>query len=786
MQKTFILFFSILVCSVVVSAQNFRLSGSVNDAQSGESLPHANLIVVGNVSATQANDYGYYSLILPKGKYRIEVSYVGFRTKTVEVLIEKNTISDINLQPVEQQLQEVNIVSDKDLSLRNTISGKSAISVSDVKNMPMLGGEADIFQSLQYLPGIRSVVEGTTGLSVRGGSFDQTLVSLDEAPVYNASHALGFFSTFNPDAIKSVDIYKGLIPSQFGGRLSSVVDLRMREGNNQNFNVSGGIGLVASRLTIEGPIKKDASSFIFSGRYSYAGLTTNLAGKGAKAINLGGFQAFKDDNDIRFFDLNAKINWQSKSRKDHFFVSAYTGQDWFQYYVFYRGTYTRWNNKTASFRWNHIYNPNLFSNTTLYFSNYTYNYSLLNDRRDFAWKAALTETGLKNEWDIFVSNSITIKTGINAAYTFYRPGSITPNSTSSLTTPFALASKRTGQAAVFAGLNQSVGKRLTTYYGVRLSTFALLGPGTSYQYNQLLTQIVDSTLFSRGKIIRFYSGIEPRLSANYLLDSSKVLTFAYSRSRQYMHLLSNSAVGLPTDVWFPSNNIVRPQSSSLVSMGYKQTFAGYTLSVESYYKKMNNVIDFIDNADLFVNDHVETQVRSGRGTAYGLETLIERKTGKLTGWLAYTLSKTNRQIDGVNRNEAYPTRYDRRHSLSLVTAYHLKKSITISADFQYNSGGAATLPVAVYEFQGSTFNYYNSRNGFRLPAFHRLDLQISFSKKKGKGERQWVFGVYNAYNKRNLFSAEVVPEDYSYFKYTEITAVSLYGVVPSVSYNFKF
>ena len=785
MRKIFLLFLLSLF-PFYTMAQSYRLSGRVTDALSGEALPLANLRVIGVASAAQANGYGYYTLVLSKGSHRIEVSYVGYRTVAVELDIAGNQKKDIGLKPDELQLEEVKISTDDYSALRSTIAGKGGISIAQVKNMPMLGGEADIFHALQYLPGVRSAVEGTTGLSVRGGSFDQTLISLDEAPVYNASHALGFFSTFNPDAIKSVDIYKGLVPAQFGGRLSSVVDLKMREGNNRELKVSGGLGLVASRLTVEGPIIRERASFIVSGRYSYAGLVANLAGNGAKSIHLGGFGGFKDENDIRFYDLNVKVNLQSKSGKDHFFFSAYAGQDWFQYYAFLRGTFTKWNNKTASFRWNHVYNQNLFSNTTLYYSKYGYNFSLLRDRRDFAWKAGLAEIGLKNDWDIFINNNHTVKAGINAAYTDYKPGAITPRSENSLTVPFSLAQKQTAQAAAFVGFTQHIAKKLTAYFGLRYTAYALLGEGTSYGYNPERTRVADSTVYKKGEVMQSYAGFEPRISVNYLMDSSRMVTLAYNKSRQYAHLLSNSSISLPTDIWFPSNNNVGPQSSGLISFGYKQVFPRFVATVEAYYKGMKNVIDFIDNADLFLNQHVESQVSVGKGRAYGIETLFEKKMGRLTGWVTYTLSKTERQIDGINHNQAYPTRYDRRHSFSLVSAYQLRKNVTISMDFQYNSGGAASFPVAVYEFQGSTFNYYNGRNGFRLPAFHRLDLQVSFSKKKKRGERQWVFGAYNAYNKRNLFSAEVVPGDYQYFRYSEITAISLYGVVPSVGYNFKF
>lgn len=782
MLKTFLISL-LLHLSLTAHSQKFRISGSVTDSTSGEVLPYAGIRIKSARLTSTANAYGYYSVLLEKGTHEIEVSYVGYRKLKVKIDAKKNVVQDLRLVPFDQQLEEVQVNAgylnaDKDL-----IPGKGSISVAQVKKMPTLGGEADILHALQYLPGIRAAVEGTTGLSVRGGSFDQTLIALDDAPVYNASHALGFYSTFNPDAIKSIDIYKGLIPAQFGGRLSSVVDLKMREGNNQELKVSGGIGLIASRLTAEGPLIKNRSSFILSGRYSYAGIIANKAGELAEKINLGGFQKFPSGNDIRFYDLNGKLNWKSKNSKNQFFLSGYSGRDWFKYYLFERGTFTKWQNTTASLRWNHVFSQNLFSNTTVYYSRYRYDYSLVNDRRDFEWKAGLSETGVKNEVDYFINDKSVLKAGFNLIHTAYQPGAIKPKSASSIIRPFELDSKQTGQIAVFAGLNKHIASRLSTYLGIRFSTFALLGPGTLYQYEK--GYAIDSMVHDKG-VMDFRWAAEPRFSLNYAIDSIKVLSLALSRSKQFVHLLTNSSVGLPTDIWFPSNKNVGPQSSSLISLGYKQTMPVYILSIESYYKDMNGVIDFVDNADLFINQYVESQIRSGKGRAYGVETLIEKRTGKLTGWLTYTLAKTDRTIDGINGGTAYPTRYDRRHSVSLVSAYQVKKGITFSADFQYNSGGAATLPAAVYEFQAASFNYYSGRNGFRLPSFHRLDFQVTFIRKKRWGERQWVFGVYNAYNRRNLFSAEVIPKDDNYLNTSFITAVSLYGVVPSVAYNFKF
>ncbi|WP_169720039.1 TonB-dependent receptor [Dyadobacter alkalitolerans] len=780
------LLISAFFISINTYAQRHNLSGIVTDAVSGESLPNASVKVAGMDAGIQSNAYGYYSLSLKKGICLIEISYLGYLKKSVRVNLQRNLKLDIQLTPANQQLKEVQVKERDQVDLGNTIPGKSTIQMSRVKNMGTMAGEADIFQALQYLPGIKAAVEGNTGLSVRGGSFDQTLILLDDAPVYNPSHALGFFSAFNSDAIKSVDIYKGTVPAQFGGRLSSVVDLKMKEGNVNHLNVSGGLGAIASRLTVEGPIKKERSSFIVSGRYSYAGSTANLVGKLAQGMNVYPFRNFTGGNDIRFYDLNAKINWKSSDSQDQFFISAYAGKDWFKYYLFQQGSFMKWQNNTVSFRWNRIERSNLFSNTTAYYSNYGYNYSLLMDRRDFEWKAGLQEVGLKNEWDYFIDPTASLKAGAMLTYTHYSPGAIKPKSDSSITVPFTLREQSTLQNVVFAGYTKQLSRRFSMYLGLRISTYSLVGPGTAYEYSQNLDSVQDSTHYKVGGLMNFRAGAEPRWSLNYMPDSISLLSIAANRSKQYSHLLNSSAVGLPTDVWLPSNSNVAPQSATLVSFGYKRIIKNVTLSVEAYQKWMKGVIDLVDNAELFVNQYADSQVRSGKGNAWGLETMLEKKTGRLTGWITYTLSKTDRTIPGVNNDLAYPTRYDRRHSISFVTTFHATKRTALSMDFQFNSGGAASFPVGAYEYMGASFNYYTSRNGYRLPAYHRLDVQAMFTRKRKKWERQFVVGIFNVYDQRNLFSVQVEPDTFSQpFTLSRISAISLYGVMPLFSYGFK-
>jgi hypothetical protein len=510
-------------------------------------------------------------------------------------------------------------------------------------------------------------------------------------------------------------------------------------------------------------------------------------GNTAQYLNVYPFRNFSGGNDIRFYDLNAKVNWKSKDSRDQFFLSGYAGKDWFKFYLLQQGTFMKWQNNTVSFRWNHIQRANLFSNTTAYYSKYGYNYNLLLDRRDFEWRAGLQELGLKNEWDYFVDQTTSLKAGTSLTYTHYRPGSITPKSDSSITVPLSLDSKNTIQGAVFAGYLKQLSKQFSTYVGIRLSIYSLIGPGVAYEYAENRLNVQDLTTYQSGRVMDFRAGLEPRLSINFIPDSNSVFSFAANRSKQYAHLLSSSAVGLPTDIWLPSNNNVKPQSAMLVSVGYKRLFGNYSVSVEGYQKWMYNVIDLIDNAKLFVNQFADSQVLSGKGNACGIETMLEKKTGRVTGWATYTLSKTDRNIQGINKNRAYPSRYDRRHSFSFVTTFHASKRVALSMDFQYNSGGAATFPIGAYEYMGASFNYYNSRNGYRLPAFHRLDLQATFTRKRKKWERQFVTGIYNVYDKRNLFSVQVEPDTFSHpYTLSRISAISLYGVMPFFSYGFKF
>ncbi|MBO9638826.1 MAG: TonB-dependent receptor [Siphonobacter aquaeclarae] len=759
-------------------AQTHHLSGQIRDAASGETLPSASVLDLTSGAGALSNSYGYYSLALAPGEHRLEVRYVGYQRHVLTVRIPQTAQLDISLTPSGNQLQEVTVTG----QTRSILPGQIGLTMDRVKAMPTLAGEPDVFKSLQYLPGIQAAVEGTSGLSVRGGSHDQTLVTLDEAPVYNASHALGFFSTFNPEAIKSLDVYKGLVPAQYGGRLSSVVDLKMKEGNNHEWKTTGAIGLIASRLTVEGPLQKDSASIILSGRYSYAGRFINLIGKAAQAVNASPFRDFSGGNDIRFYDLNAKVNW--KAGRNHFFLSGYAGKDWFNYYLFERGTFLRWQNATASFRWNRVHSQRIFSNTTLYLSRYKYNYVLLNDRRDFDWKAGLTEVGLKREYDYFLARNASLKAGIHLTYTRYQPGSVKPRTDSSVTVPFELPLQRAVQAAVFGGYQRQWNRYWQTYAGVRVTTFALVGPGISYRYNPDQTRAIDSTRYTG--LTNFRWGVEPRLSVQFSPDSVRSFTVSWHQSRQYVHLLSNSTAGLPTDMWMPSTQNIAPQQSTQVSVGYRQPVSFLTFSVEAYYKRMSGVIDFIDNAQLFVNAQVESQIRTGTGEAKGIEFLLEKPKGRWTGWLSYTLSKTERTIPGINQGLTYPSRYDHRHSISAVSSYDLTPKVQLSATFQYNTGGAVTLPAQAVEYNEYPVNYYSSRNGVRLPAFHRLDIQVSFSRRGGT--RHWVVGLYNVYNRLNLFTVNIRPvvDDSSLKGHSEIAATSLYGIVPFVSYQFRF
>jgi len=668
-------------------------------------------------------------------------------------------------------------------NVQRTNTGYHRLNMLEVKKMAMVAGEPDVLKSLQFLPGIQTSAEGTTNLSVRGGSYDQNLILLDDAPVYNAGHTLGFFSAFNADALKDVSIYKGVFPAWYGSRLSSVVDIRMKEGNSKEHTLTGGIGLLASRLTYEGPIKKDRSSFIVSGRYSDIGPLLNFS----RVSNL--IKLHTKNSRVSFYDLNVKLSTML-GVKDRLYLSAYTGYDNFFLDAINKSDEMNWGNTTVSARWNHAFNANLCANTSVLYSNYNNSYDQPEDARNFKWRANVKELTLKTDLDWAIDSNNQLRFGTGVTLQDILPGRVIPNSESSASKAVSLNNRSSAQVFAYINNEQKISKTVSLSYGVRATGFAALGDAMVYRYNADTSAVIDSTYYPKGKIIKSYVGIEPRATARVLLSPTASLKFSYGRNYQFQHLLTNSSVGLPTDLWLPSDTYFKPQYADQFAAGFYKTIGNdsYEGSVEGFYRKSYNIIDFKDNAEIFLNDKVETQILTGQGKAYGIESMIKKNIGASTGWISYTWSKSLRRINGVNNNEWYPASYDHRHNISVVYAYTVSKRLSVSASWIYRSGGYTTIPVGSYIFYGTRFVYYGKRNGYQLPANHRLDVSVTWKNKLNpnkKWQGEWVFSIYNAYNRQNVFAIYI--SQYPYQPYNvKATQVYLTGILPSLTYNFKF
>lgn len=768
------------------AARVVTVYGFVTAAQSGEALIGATISMSGGKTfTTTSNSYGFYSLTIPTGEYVLNCSYIGFQELDEAISIEQGYRNNIGLSAkVADTLQSVVITSSGKKSIvRNVVTGNHRLSITDIKKMAMGGGEPDVLKSLQFLPGIQASAEGTTNLSVRGGSYDQNLILLDEAPVYNPTHTMGFFSAFNKDALKDVAIYKGVFPAQYGGRLSSVVDIRMKEGNNKEYEGSGGAGILASRLTFEGPIQKNRSSFMVSGRLSQVGSFLNLA----HALNF--IEAGTDKNKIGFYDLNAKFN-TVLGKKDKLYFSAYTGHDKFYFAPLDNVTRMNWGNTTVTTRWNHVFNAHLFANTAVLYSNYNYTYYMLDDARDFSWKANLKEATLKTDIDWNTNKNSQFKFGAGITFQDVSPGKAIPNAAHPHAKVISLDSRRSAQLFAYIHHEQKISSRISVAWGIRATGFAALGDRVVYRYNADTSAVIDSTSYGSGKIVQSYFAAEPKITARILLNPVTSLKFAYGRNYQFQHLLSNSSVGLPTDMWMPSDSYFKPQYSDHYSAGIYKTFPDnrYEASLEGYYRLSNNIIDFKDNAELFLNDKIETQVLTGEAQGYGIELLVKKNKGPWTGWISYTWSKASRRINGINDNEWYPATYDRRHNFSVVYNRTLTDRLSVSGIWVYRSGGHTTFPIGTYAFYGNRFMFYSTRNGYTLPAYHRLDLSMTWqerTKKKRKWQGEWVLSIYNAYSRQNVFALYVKQDNrnYSYFRTTK---VYLGGILPTITYNFKF
>jgi hypothetical protein len=757
-----------------VTPAKVTISGTIRSARSGETILGATIRIEEPSTGTVTNEYGFFSLTLPAGRpYRMMVSAVGFKTESLDFTLSGDRVENINLEEEVKDLQQVTVTaSPSGRSLQSPQMGLEKLNIREANKIPVIFGERDILKTIQLLPGIKSAGDGNSGFYVRGGAADQNLILLDEAVVYNPSHLLGFFSTFNSDAIKNIDVYKGGMPAQYGGRLSSVVDVKMNEGNNKDFGVNGGIGVISSRLTVEGPIQKDKSSFLVSGRRTYADLFLKLS---------------PDSNVNRsrlyFYDLNAKANYIF-GNKDRLYLSGYFGRD-----VLGQSSLVgiNWGNTTATLRWNHLFNSRLFSNTSLIYSNYDYKIHINQDGDDFDIFSQIRDWNLKEELQWYASQKNTLNIGFNGIFHTIRPGEITALGNDPGINSIALQRRYSLENAVYATDTWKASDRFSLTYGLRLSAFTVLGKGDYYHFDPE-GKVIDTLHYRPGQVVKTYVNPEPRIAASFQLNPTSSIKASYVRNTQNLHLISNSTTNSPTDKWVANTNVIKPEIADQWAIGYYKNFNEnkYELTVETYYKTMENQIDYRNGANVFTNKPIESQLLFGRGRAYGIEWLLKKRVGKLTGWVSYTLSKTELQINGINNDRWYNARQDRTHDIAIVGVYEINKKWTVSADWVFYTGDAVTFPNGKYQVGGNIYYYYTNRNAYRMPDYHRLDFSITDQLRKTRRfSSELVFGVYNAYGRKNAYEINF-RQGKTDPNTTEAVETSLFSFVPTISYNFKF
>ena len=763
--------FALFFLQPLFALENYTVSGTIRNKATGESIIGATVTLKGTHESVLSNEYGFYSIRLPEGDRALVVSYSGMKDQQIQIKLTQNMQRDVYLELQPTTLDEVVITAPvTGRSIAGTQMGVERLSATDMKYIPQLFGEKDPLKAIQLLPGIKSAGEGSSGIYVRGGAADQNLILLDEAVVYNASHLLGFFSTFNSDAVKDITVYKGGMPARYGGRLSSVIDIRMNDGNNQRLSVSGGLGLISSKLNIEGPVQKDRSSFLLSGRTTYADLFLKLSK-----------DSMINRNRLGFYDLNAKMNF-SLGKKDQLFVSGYFGSDHLNAGDEFG---LRWGNSTATLRWNHIYNNNIFSNTSLIYSNYNYDIDINLGANKLNIFSQIRDWNLKQELQWNPGNKHNITLGFNSVYHSIHPGDVT-SSTSSNFNDILFQKRYAWENALFISDTWKASKKLSVTYGLRGSSFSIIGPGDFYILGNDGT-VLDTVHTKKGEFYKSYFYAEPRLALRFLLNPVTSIKASYARNTQNLHLISNSTTARPTDKWVASTNNIRPEIADEFSLGYyKNLGTKYELTTETYYKAMQHQIDYRDGAEINNADAIESQLLYGKGRAYGLEILLKKKSGKLSGWISYTLSKTERQIDGINGNEWYNARQDRTHEVAIVTTLSLGKKWTLSANWIFYTGDAVSFPEGKYTIDNQVYYYYTKRNGYRMPDYHRLDIGATkVFKTRGRYHSEITFSLYNAYGRENAYAISFRDNKQDPTR-SEAVQTALFKYVPSISYNFKF
>jgi hypothetical protein len=771
--------------------QKFTLSGIITDANSNETLIGVNIIIPELKTGVTTNEYGFYSITLPKGIYAVQISYLGYQNIEESINLNQNIKNNFKLFSNETALKEVIITDNKTKTdIRKPEMSVNKLSISTIKKMPVVLGEVDVLKSILLLPGVTNAGEGASGFNVRGGGADQNLILLDEATIFNSSHVFGFFSVFNPDAIKDLKLYKGGIPARFGGRASSVLDIYQKDGNSKGFHVNGGIGLISSRILVEGPLVKDKGSFLIGGRSSYAHLFLKLSEE-------------QKNNSAYFYDLNTKLSYKLNPN-NNLYLSGYFGRDVFSLNKSFTNIY---GNSTLNLRWNHLFSDKLFSNLSLIYSDYYYGLDL--DFVGFKWDSGIKNYNIKYDFKNYISDSFKLNYGVNAIYYNLNPGTIKPSDADSGINFDQLDKKYAFESALYINADHEISDKIALSYGLRYSMFYRLGQSTVniYENDNPVTfnpdlQIyekatpIGTKFYGKNNAIESFNNLEPRFSFAYQINDDQSVKASYNRMVQYLQLISNTSSPTPLDVWTPSDNFIKPQIADQVALGYFKNFKDgmYSLEVETYYKKVKNRLDYIDGANLIANKAIEQVILNGQLRSYGLEVMLRKNEGRFNGWVSYTLSKSEQQTPGrtavetgINNGAWYNSVYDKLHNIAITSSYNLNEKWSFGANFALQTGQPVTYPNGQYEYLGINVPSYGLRNENRLPAYHHLDIAATLTPTKNmdrnwKGE--WVFSIYNLYNRKN--AASINFRQNTDTGSNEAVKTSIFGIVPAVSYNFKF
>ncbi|BDB56999.1 TonB-dependent receptor [Flavobacterium ammonificans] len=786
-----VIFLFLFSCFYTSAQEKYTLSGTISDSNSNETLIGVTVFIPELKTGVLTNEYGFYSITLPKGKYSIRINYSDYQNLDEVLELNQNLKINYKLIPKENVLREVIVTSSKNITdIRKPEMSVNKLSISTIKKMPVVLGEVDILKSILLLPGVTNAGEGASGFNVRGGGADQNLILLDEAMIFNSSHVFGFFSVFNPDAIKDLKLYKGGIPARYGGRASSVLDIYQKDGSSKGFHANGGIGLISSRLLLEGPIVKDKGSFLIGGRSSYAHLFLKLSED-------------QKDNAAYFYDLNTKLSYKINPN-NNIFLSGYFGRDVFSLANSFTNIY---GNSTLNLRWNHLFSDKLFSNLSLIYSDYYYGLDL--DFVGFKWDSGIKNYNIKYDLKNYISDKFKLNYGINAIYYDFNPGIIRPSDPNSGINFAQLDKKYAFEPAAYLDAEQEISDKIAISYGLRYSLFYRLGNSKINIYENNNPVLFNSEMqiyekatpigvqnYKKNETITNFGNLEPRFSLAYQVNDSQSIKTSYNRMVQYLQLVSNTASPTPLDVWTPSDSFIKPQIADQVAVGYFTNFSEnkYSLEIESYYKKIQNRIDYIDGADLIANNALEQVILNGRMRAYGLEIMLKKNEGKFNGWISYTLSRSEQQTPGrtiletgINNGEWYKSAFDKTHNLAITSAYELNKKWSFGANFALQSGQPVTFPNGQYQYLGITVPSYGLRNENRLPAYHHLDISATLSPSKNSSrstKSEWVFSIYNLYNRKN--AAAINFRQNSDTGNNEAIKTSIFGIVPAVSYNFKF